>query len=560
MHQDYSSSSKGKFTRRDFLKKAGVSTLALTLAGFSNFKSYGAPVKQNLVTAYDASDALGWDPHMQALPTPDKTIASSLYNGLLKWPDEAADLANLEPDLAEEWEKSADGREWTFKLREGVKWHTVFEEDFGEFTAEDAAYSLTRTADPDRSAFAGDFSMFKGFEAIDKYTLKVTLKYPVSPATVKGLLTDYHGGQILSKKALQKYPDAVPLHPVGTGSFKFKNYSPNESSTWVPHKDYFRGEPNLNSYQMRYMADLSSRELALQKGDVQIIEGVREQHWVDKMRAQPETDTLVFGPGELVHLHLNMTREPFDDIRVRKAVFYAIDRDKLLKFIGKDTTIREVTAVQNHYLGALQEEELPNELLYEYNLDKAKDLLAEAGYKNGFDVEMVITERASYNRPTVAVQEMLREVGINIKLNVITHPAYHSQIRKDVNPIVLYICTRFPTGDQMLTQFFHSDSIVGTPTGVTNFSHYGAVDADGDGKVDGVDDLLDTAREETDPDKQIELWKEAQLQVLQDAVAYSFYTLNFAFAKKEWVDIGYDLESTMQLGVPIRKDARILEH
>ena len=115
--------------------------------------------------------------------------------------------------------------------------------------------------------------------------------------------------------------------------------------------------------------------------------------------------------------------------------------------------------------------------------------------------------------------------------------------------MVLYICTRFPTGDQMLTQFFNSISIVGTPTGVANFSHYTAIDS-----------LLDTARRETDPDEQVKLWKEAQLKILEDAMAYSFYTLKFAFAKKPWLDIGYNLKSTMQLGVPIREKAEFVKH
>jgi len=536
-------------TRRRFLQGVGGGAIAFSLASSPVLKAFGATAKQDLVVAYDASDALGWDPMAMALPTPDKTIASSLYNGLLKWPDEVADLTKLEPDLAESWEVSPDGTGWKFKLKEGVRWHNVFGEDFGELTAHDAAFSLTRAADVKRSAFAGDFSVFKEFKAEDKYTLKVTLAYPISPSTVRGLLTDYHGGQILCQKAIEKYKDAYPLHPVGTGPFKFNAYSPNESSTWLPNEAFFRGKPKLNSYQMRYMADLSSRELALRKGDVQLIEGVREQHWLDKMRATKETETMVFGPGELVFLNLNMTRKPFDDIRVRKAIFYSIDRDSLIQFIGKDTTEREVTALQKNYLGSLQEEELPKELLYEYDPDKAKKLMEEAGYPKGFDLEMVITERASYNRPIVAVQEMLRKVGVRLKLKVITHPAYHSQIRKDVNPMVLYICTRFPTGDQMLTQFFNSRSIVGTPTGVTNFSHYTAIDS-----------LLDTARKETDPDKQVKLWKEAQLKILEDAMAYSFYTLKFAFAKKPWLDIGYNLKSSMQLGVPIREKAEFVKH
>ena len=103
-------------------------------------------------------------------------------------------------------------------------------------------------------------------------------------------------------------------------------------------------------------------------------------------------------------------------------------------------------------------------------------------------MSMVITEMSDYRRPMEQVQEQLRRVGINLKMDVITHTAFHEQIRKDVNPLVLYVCARFPTADPMLTQFYYSKSIIGTPTAITNFSHYNK-----------IDDLIEKARVEPDP-------------------------------------------------------------
>ena len=104
-------------------------------------------------------------------------------------------------------------------------------------------------------------------------------------------------------------------------------------------------------------------------------------------------------------------------------------------------------------------------------------LMAEAGlHLNGFKISTAITEMSDYRRPMEQIQEQLRRVGIHLKMDVLTHTAFHQQIRKDLNPLVLYICARFPTADPILTQFYHSRSIVGTPSAITNFSHYNQID------------------------------------------------------------------------------------
>jgi peptide/nickel transport system substrate-binding protein len=305
----------------------------------------------------------------------------------------------------------------------------------------------------------------------------------------------------------------------------------------VRYPDYFRGKSKLDRVELWFMPDASSREMAFRKGEIDIVEGEREQAWVNKMKAIPGTAIEIFGPGETLVLHFNMTKKPLDDIRVRRAICHAIHLDELMKFLGPDVTEKLVSPIPMNYLGGT--DKVPK---YEFNPEKTKKLLAEAGYPKGLDLSMVITEMSDYRRPMEQIQEQLRRVGINLKMDVITHTAFHEQIRKDVNPFVLYVCARFPTADPMLTQFYHSKSIVGTPTAITNFSHYNK-----------IDDLIEKARVEADPKKQKAIWAEAQTKIIEDAVALPLCITKFVFARKTYVDLGYEMRSTLTLVTTIKE-------
>ena len=161
-------------------------------------------------------------------------------------------------------------------------------------------------------------------------------------------------------------------------------------------------------------------------------------------------------------------------------------------------------------------------------------------------MSMVISEMLDYRRPMEQIQEQLRRVGINMKIDVITHTAFHQQIRKDVNPLVLYICARFPTADPILTQFYHSKSTVGTPSAITNFSHYNQ-----------IDDLIENARVEANPRKQKAFWVEAQKKIIEDAAALPLCVTKFAFARKTYLDLGYEMRSTLTLVTPIKETTDI---
>ena len=145
------------------------------------------------------------------------------------------------------------------------------------------------------------------------------------------------------------------------------------------------------------------------------------------------------------------------------------------------------------------------------------------------------------------MQAQLAEIGIDIKINVVDHSSMHSLIREDVNPIVIYVAWR-PNADVYLTRFYHSDSIVVTGAKPdTNFSHY-----------TGIDDIIEEARVELDADKQIQMWKDAQIKILEDMVAYPLQYQNQVTARHDYVDFGHELKSVMGLYAQFDETTRIV--
>jgi peptide/nickel transport system substrate-binding protein len=169
-------------------------------------------------------------------------------------------------------------------------------------------------------------------------------------------------------------------------------------------------------------------------------------------------------------------------------------------------------------------------VLYDQDIERAKELMAEAGYPDGFSMDLVTSEMTDYRANYEVLQAELAEIGITLNLNVVDHATMHEQIREDVNPIVIYVAFR-PNADVYLTNFFHSDSIVvDGKSPITNFAHYS-----------GVDDLIEQARAETDPEAQAELWKEANIQILKDLAAIPLYMQNLVYARQQGVDYGHEL-------------------
>lgn len=480
------------------------------------------------------SDAISLDPHMST-KSQDKILFPMIFNGLVRFKPGTADLNAIEPDLAESWEVSADQLVWTFKLRKGVQFHG----GYGEMTAEDVVFSLNKAADKATSSATKEYAALKSVEAVDSYTVKITLSEKVP--FFLGSVINYHGGFILSKNAYDALGDKAAMTPIGTGPFSFVKYQSKRFVELEANADYFRGKPLIDKIHYRYMPDEATRELAFDKGEVDLFYGRREARWVQSQSAKKNCKVDVFGLGELRNLHLNTSQKPLDDLRVRKAVAHALSREGLVTFIGPEVCAPANAVVPAGYLGHSDDA-----TVYPHDLEKAKALLTEAGYPDGLTLKAVITKVESLRLPMMVIQEQLRLAGITLDLQVVEHSAFHKLIRQNQSAVVLYGASRFPVADVYLSQFFLSDSIVGTPTGVTNFSHCKVADAD-----------IREAKTAVDLDRQVALWAAAQDKIQKEVYAVPLFEQYLVWCRIAGLDYGYELKNSLSNGPLITEKTRL---
>lgn len=486
-----------------------------------------------------AADLSSLDPHF-ATSTQDRTIVDMVFNGLIRYAP--GNSASFEPDLATalpEPEMENGAQAWTVQLHQGVMCHPSEGAPAYELTSEDVIYSFEKAADPERSAYAAEYAGMT-FAAVDPYTVKISLEAPLSPALFYPKIANYGGGFIVCKGAVEQMTaDEFKTHPVGTGPFVFESYTPQVGVELAANESYFRGMPQLDGVELSYIAELTSLELALRSGALDVINGGPDQAWINKMQSVPDIKVDVFGVGEVAIIYLNPSIPPLDILEVRQAIAYTLDRDEFLAVVGGEPFAAKVySPVPVQFLpGGLTQEELAAEGLdYPTDREKAKELLKEAGFEKGFKLELITSEMTGYKTMYESMQAQLAQVGIETTLQVVDHSSFHSLIRENLNPLVIYIAWR-PNADVYLTRFFLSDSIVVTGEKPdTNFSHY-----------DTIDDLILQARSETELEKQVELWKEAQIKILEDMVAYPVQYQNQVYARSDKVEYGHELVSVLAL-------------
>ena len=478
------------------------------------------------------------DPHFAA-GSQDRAVADMVFNGLLRYAP--GNAPKIEPDLAAAMPefKIVGGRQvWTIKLRQGVMFHPGPATESYELTAEDVVYSLKKSADSRYCAYAGEYAGMD-FKAAGRYMVTVSLQKPLSTILFLPKITNYAGGFIVSKKAIEAMGyKQFKTHPVGTGPFIFKSYRPGENLILRSNPRYFRGAPLLDGVEIHFLPDIKAREAALEAGDLDVILGSAEKGWPEKFDGQPNIVVDTHGVGEVATIYFNSELKPLDDIRVRRAIAFALNRQKFLETASKRIVGPVFSPVPSEFLpGGLTAEDVHHVgLAYDTDLKKARQLLKEAGYPHGFALELVSSEKRLYRTYYEAMRDQLARIGVVCHIQIVSHSEMHRRIRKAPLPIVIYVAWR-PNADSYLSRFFHSDSIVVTGARPdTNFSHYR--------KIDG---LIEAARQEIDPEKQINLWKQAQIRILDDMVAYPIMYSIQCYARRANVDYGHPLVSTMAL-------------
>lgn len=513
---------------KPFPLKLGTVVVATIIVAMITACSPQKNDKATLVVGISLQDANNLDPH-QSSSVVDMALFNYLFNGLVRIKPGQASLEFIEPDLAESWESNAAETEWTFHLRRGVQCH----HGYGELTADDIVYSIRRAADPTRSGFAGSFDALKSISAVDKYTVNITLEHTV-PGFL-GLLSNYHGGNIVCQRAAVEMGMNFNKKPVGTGPFMFVEYQPQQYVRLAANDQYFRGKPRIREIMYRYILSEASLDLAFATGEIDMISGQQNQRWMQRTKKVPGAVVVAMEPAELSTLYLNVTAKPLDDIRVRQAIAYAIDRPGLVQLKGKEANREGKSVVPIGYVGFSADVSL-----LPHNLAKAKQLLAEAGYPDGITLKTVHTTWPKMASTMEVVQAQLYEAGIHLEIEPVEHATFHSKIRQDLSPLVHYAAARFPIADVYLTGFFHSKSTVGTPTAITNFSHCAVADNE-----------IDMARIEPAVDKRNTLWKIAQEKIAAEVCGIPLIEVLQVWAYRDNLDLGYELKGNLNLAPPI---------
>ncbi len=487
------------------------------------------------------------DPHFAA-GSQDRAFADMVFNGLLRY--QPGNAPQLEPDLAANIPefKMVNGQQiWTVQLRRGVMFHPGPSTPPYELTADDVVFSLQKSADKKYSAYAGEYSGMD-FKKRSTYSLEIILDKPASPTLFLPKLANYAGGFIISKKAVETVGyEAFKKHPVGTGPYMFSAYEPGNKISLTSNKKYFRGKPHLSTVEMHLMPNIADREQALLTGKLDFIIGSANSAWIKAMQQHKNVKIDTFGVGEIATIFLNPTIKPFDDIRVRKAIAYALSRTSFIKTVDNPFAGLVCSPVPVNFLpgGLTCDQTRTLGLTYDYDTKKARTLLKEAGYPNGFSLELISSKKKIYRTYYDTLSTQLADVGITCSIKTVPHAEMHKIIRSENHPLVIYPAWR-PNADAYLTRFFHSDSIIVTGNSPdTNFSSY-----------KDIDTLIESARAAISPEKQIQLWQHAQIRILSDMVAFPVMYTTQLFVRNLSVDYGHSLVSSMALYPQITEKTR----
>ena len=299
--------------------------------------------------------------------------------------------------------------------------------------------------------------------------------------------------------------------------------------------DYW-GEPaKIENIDILYIADTTARTLALMSGDVDMIEGVRAPGWVPSIQAQkPDLLFDMTAPGSFNTLFFNLTRPPLDNKLVRQAIAHGINRDEIVQALTPMSNI-SYTLNPPHYPTGYALEELPEELRYEYDPEKAKALLAEAGYPDGLSIRVNTSQREDYASQHLIIQEQLRAIGIDVDLTIMDHSAYHADNRKDLNTLPINSSSLPPIPLDVYNRYASSSAEVKNDgSGGTNYAHYGVA-------IPGVDDKLKAMLQSTSFDDYVSIGREVELQIQEDLPMLGLPTLSYTVVRNPRLDLGFDV-------------------
>lgn len=501
-----------------------------------------------LVIAVGA-DAVSLDPH-KSNDVPSSNVRENIYETLVKQDENLEIVAGL----AESWEP-VDDTTWKFKLQEGVKFH-----DGSDFTAEDVKATLDRVRDP---AVASDraflFDMITEVIVDGDYEITIKTEYPFAPLLAH--LTHDGGGIMSSEVIEQDYANAIEKaglditveeyyelreaggaeydevleeigqylgehiaqNPIGTGFFELEDRVADDRTTLKRFEDYWGEKAKLPGVVFKVVPDASARVNELETGYSHVADAIQptDKEYVD---SHDETYVNVQESVSLSYISFNVNKEPFDDPRVRQAISMAINKQEIIDGIYQGNGIPAVGPLAPDVFGYD-----PDVSGLPYDPERAKELLEEAGYGDGFSTTIWTNDNEQRVETAVYVQNALKELNIDVEIEELEWGAYLDRTANGEHDMfILGWSTVTADADYGLYALLHS-------------SQHGSAGNRSFIADEELDRLLDEGRRETDPDKRLEIYSEAQELLVELAPMIYIHHQNYLTGvrnevKDFWVD------------------------
>ncbi|WP_265501014.1 glutathione ABC transporter substrate-binding protein [Paracoccus beibuensis] len=356
----------------------------------------GAAVARDLTVAIQ-NNLTGLDP-TNVNDTLSQTSLRLIYQGLFGFDPEM----NLVPLLAESYESNADATEFTITLREGVEFH-----DGTPFNAEAVKVNIDRLRNPDNNLSRRSLvSMVQEVEVVDDRTVKLILDAPFG-AMIASLA--HPGAMMISPAALEEYGNDIDRNPVGTGAFTFTNWSADTLEV-ARNDDYWKGPAEVDNIIIRSVPESGARMAMLQTGEAQFVPNFPPE-LLQVVQNNPDL-TVETSPSIVEwYVALNNNKEPFGNKQVRQALNHAVDKDAFCQVVFSGLCTPADSIIPQGLAFHVTAGE------YEYDLDRARELLAEAGYEDGFSAEIWANSNTESLRALQFLQQQLAQ--INVQLNVV---------------------------------------------------------------------------------------------------------------------------------------------
>lgn len=455
----------------------------VVLAGHET--SWGQGKRLKISTSLDAQNM---DPAQLNYST-DRAITQQILQGLVSFDYRAKPPFPIVPVLAKSYMVSKDAKTITFELRRGVQFHG----GFGELTSEDVAFSLLRHLDPKVASRAkGQLQDIDRVEPVDPYTVRVHLKNPTAFSFLQ-VISYQEASFILSKKAVAQLGEKISHHPIGTGPFMFDRWNPGEKIVIKKFPQYWGTPAKIDEVEFVVIPEDIISLGVLGKGDLDVVP-ITDPAAFERAKGIKGTyiQTTSASP-QLYQLMINHKMKPMDDVRVRKALAHALDIKSLCTRLGPIAMPWESPFEPSVFSGT-------NEFWkYEYSIDKAKKLLAEAGFPNGFELKLIYKRQDLFEPIALEAANYWKKI-VDVKLELVEGGVFVQTINKYNHHVVHWSTSRF-SPFQFAERYWSKSS--------QPYFQY---------SNPRVDDLLMKANTAVTEEEALKLWREFQRMIVDDVV------------------------------------------